>query len=129
MSEATASAESPTRRRSRRALSGLLCFMGTVHFLVPRPFDRLIPKWVPGAPRFWTYASGAAELASGLLVSQPRTRRLGAALAAATIVGVYPANVQMALDNPPRTVWGIGAWLRLPMQLPLIGWALSHTRR
>jgi uncharacterized membrane protein YphA (DoxX/SURF4 family) len=33
--------------------------------------------------RFWTYASGVAEVAVGAAVAVPRTRRLGALAAAA----------------------------------------------
>jgi hypothetical protein len=32
----------------------------------------------------------------------------------------------MALDNKPRTAYGVGLWLRLPMQAPMIRWALRH---
>lgn len=45
-------------RRSRLRLAGVLGFMGVLHFAVPRQFDRIIPRWLPGPPRFWTYASG-----------------------------------------------------------------------
>ena len=63
-------------------------------------------------------------------VAAPRTRRLGATAAAALFVGVFPANVQMACDwsdRPPaaRAV----AWGRLPLQVPLVAWALAVRRR
>jgi uncharacterized membrane protein len=103
--------------------------MGVLHFAIPGQFDRIIPHWVPGRPRAWTYASGVWELTSAALLAGERTRRAGGWVAAATIVGVYPANVQMALDNPPRTRLGIGSWLRLPLQLPMIAWALQQARR
>lgn len=45
------------------------------------------------------------------------------------MVAVYPANVQMAVDNKPRTPYGVAIWLRLPMQFPMIAWALRQTRR
>jgi uncharacterized membrane protein len=110
---------------SRRAilLAALLGNMGTLHFLVPRPFDRLIPKALPGNARTWTYASGAAELGTALLIAIPRTRRLGALLAALLFVAVFPGNVKMALDakaNPGKAI----AVARLPLQWPLVKWAL-----
>ena len=95
---------------------------------MPGPFDRIIPHWVPGRARTWTYVSGACELGSAALLAGERTRRIGGWAAAATIAGVYPANVQMAIDNPPRTPLGVGSWLRLPLQLPMIAWALKQTR-
>jgi uncharacterized membrane protein len=120
--------ESDGQRRSRLLLAGFLLFMGVLHFAVPKPFDKIIPRWLPGNPRTWTYVSGAWELSSAALLAMPRTRRLGAYVAAATLVAVFPANVQMALDNAPTTPFGVGLWARLPVQLPMIAWALKHRR-
>ncbi|MGI8662459.1 MAG: DoxX family protein [Acidimicrobiales bacterium] len=102
--------------------------MGVLHLVVPKPFDKIIPRWMPGNPRAWTYASGLWELSSAALLAMPRTRRLGAYVAAATFVAVYPANVQMAIDNAPSTLFGLGLWARLPLQFPMIAWALKHRR-
>jgi uncharacterized membrane protein len=52
----------------------------------------------------------------------PRTRRLGGWASVALLVGVFPANVQHALDD------GGAVWLRLPLQWPLIAWAHRQTR-
>ncbi len=118
--------------RRARILAGALAFMGVLHFVAPGPFDRIVPR-VLGHPRRWTYLSGAAELASGILTAVPRTRRTGALLATATIVAVYPANWQMALDSgvPPKDAVGWGAWLRLPLQVPMIrfAWRVAHQAR
>ena len=41
-----------------------------------------------------------------------------------TLLAVYPANIQMAVDaGRPRDAEGWAAWLRLPLQLPMIRWA------
>jgi len=102
---------------------------GALHFVVPGFYERIVPRWL-GSPRAWVYGSGVAEVASGLLVAVPRTRRAGAWLAAATIIAVYPANIQMAVDaGVPRSPAGWAAWARLPLQVPLFLWAMSHTRR
>ena len=103
--------------------------MGTLHFLAPKRFDEIVPSWVPGTPRFWTYASGVAELSSGALLASRTTKRAGGWCAAATFVAVYPANVQMAIDNKPTTPFGVAMSLRLPLQFPMIAWALRQTRR
>ncbi len=117
------------RERSARLLAGILVAMGIVHFVVPGGFERIVPR-VLGRPRPWVYLSGVAEIVSGSLLAVPRTRRAGALLATATIIAVYPANWQMALDEgfPPRTAFAVGAWLRLPLQFPLIRWAYKHAR-
>ena len=120
--------EDPRTRKSRLRLAGFLSFMGVLHFAAPKQFDNIIPTWVPGRPRTWTYLSGAAELTSGVLLANRSTKRVGGAMGAATLVAVYPANIQMAFDNKPRTPFGVGMWLRLPMQFPMINWALKHAR-
>ena len=114
--------------RSRYALAGLLLFMGVLHFVVPKPFMRIVPPFL-GNARLWTYASGVAELLSGGLLLSSRTRNLGGWAAAATIVAVYPANIWMAVDaGKPNNPAAIGAWVRLPFQFPLIAWALRIAR-
>ncbi|MGW7047222.1 DoxX family protein [Streptomyces avermitilis] len=110
--------------RSSLLLAGLLATAGVAHFAAPRQFDATIPRALPGKPRTWTYASGVAELALAAGVALPRTRRAAALATAAFFVGVFPANVQMAVDwrhrpAPLRTA----ALARLPLQVPLVLWA------
>ncbi|MFC1416460.1 DoxX family protein [Streptacidiphilus cavernicola] len=111
--------------RSALLLSGLLAGAGVLHFAVPGPFDAIVPKLLPGSPRTWTKASGAAELAVAAAVALPPTRRAGGLAAAGLFAAVYPANVQMAYDyrnaSPLKRAVAYG---RLPLQAPLIGWAL-----
>ncbi|MGZ8751136.1 MAG: DoxX family protein, partial [Pseudonocardia sp.] len=80
------------------ALAALLTVTGVLHLVAPGPFDAIVPRSLPGGPRFWTLASGVAELGVAAAVSVPRTRRLGAAAAAGLFVAVFPANVKMARD-------------------------------
>lgn len=121
--------EDPKVRRSRLAGAGLLAGMGVLHFVVPKAFDGAIPEWMPGKARFWTLFSGVWELGAAALIANRKTKKLGGYAAAATFVAVYPANVQMAIDNPPTTALGVGMLLRLPLQFPMIAWALKHARR
>ena len=125
---------SPVRRaraavsgsRSALALAGLLAGSGALHFAVPGPFDAIVPKLLPGSPRGWTRASGAAELAVAAALALPPTRRLGGLAAAGLLTAVFPANVQMAYDwrNGSRLKRAV-ALGRLPLQAPMIGWALA----
>jgi uncharacterized membrane protein len=105
-------------------LAALLGASGALHFRTPRPYDSIVPRSLPGSPRTWTYVSGAAELAVAAAIAHPRTRRLGGLAAAALFVGVFPANVKMAVDwrnaPPSRRAIAIG---RLPLQVPLVLWA------
>jgi uncharacterized membrane protein len=105
---------------SALALAGLLSVTGVAHFVVPRAYERIVPRLF-GDPDFWVRWSGVAELACAALVAYPRTRRVGALAAAGVFVVVFPANVKMALDG--GVPYGL-AWARLPLQVPLVWWAL-----
>lgn len=105
---------------------------GTLHFVIPSTYEPLIPRAL-GAPRLWVLASGVAEIAAGVLLAVPRTARVGAWAVAAVLVGVLPGNVQMALDGGYSGASGlaaspVAAWARVPLQVPLVLWALAHAR-
>ena len=108
----------------------LFTVSGTVHLVAPRVFEPIVPGWVP-AHRAVVLASGVAELAcaAGMLV--PATRRASGWASAGLLLAVFPANVQMALDARAGggTASVVAAWLRLPLQVPLVAWALAHARR
>ncbi|MFF5483103.1 DoxX family protein [Streptomyces sp. NPDC012935] len=114
----------PRSERSPLLLAGLLATAGVAHFAVPRQFDAVVPRALPGKPRTWTYASGVAELALAAGVALPRTRKVAALAAAGFFVGVFPANVKMAVDWRHRpTQQKAVAIGRLPLQIPLVLWA------
>ncbi|MEV6808701.1 hypothetical protein ACH4NF_16920 [Streptomyces sp. NPDC017248] len=116
--------------RSPLLLAGLLAVAGVAHFAVPRQFDAIVPEQLPGPPRAWTYGSGAVELALAAGIAAPRTRATAAKAAAAFFVGVFPANVQMAVDWRHRPApLRSAALARLPLQVPLVLWARSVSRR
>lgn len=111
------------------ALASLLAAAGLTHAAVPRPYDGIVPAWVPGPPRAWTLAGGAVELLLAAAVAAPRTRRRAALGSATFFVAVFPANVQMALDwrHRPLSQRAV-AYGRLPLQAPLVWWALRVAR-
>jgi len=85
----------PASQRSAYKMAAMLIAIGVGHFAAPKPFDTLIPAELPGSPRFYTLASGVAEVGVGGLLLIPRTRRFGAAAAVALFLAVFPANVNM----------------------------------
>ncbi|MFC7304145.1 hypothetical protein ACFQVC_07960 [Streptomyces monticola] len=119
---------SPSSRSSRSPLylAGLLAGAAVAHCVVPKQFDATIPRALPGSPRAWTYASGAVELTLAAGLAVPRTRRAAALATAGFFVAVFPANVQMAADwwHRPAPLKA-AALARLPLQVPLVRWALS----
>jgi uncharacterized membrane protein len=105
-------------------MGGWLVGMGVLHFVAPKPFDTIVPTELPGSARFYTHASGVAEVAAGALLIAPRTRKFGALASIALFLGVFPANVNMVRlwsQEPAKPVWmRIGAVARLPLQVPMI---------
>ena len=123
----------PMSRRARCSLLGLCVLVGgsgILHFLVPSPYRRIVPAPLRAHAAAVVAASGACELICAALLAFPRTRRVGATATAALFVAVFPANVQMALDSlHADTPLAVIAWLRLPLQAPLIFWALRVRSR
>lgn len=96
----------------------------------PQQFDDLVPTALPGSERSWNYGAGAAELVVAATLVHPRTRRLGGGLAALLFVCVFPGNVKMAWDWRHRSGGEqVLAYLRLPLQVPLVLWARRVRRR
>ena len=110
----------------------MLLGIGTLHFVAPKPFDSIVPAELPGSPRFYTYASGVAEVGIGAALLSPKTRRPAALAAAALYVSVFPANVNMVrlwFQDPSKSLpMRLVAIARLPFQFPMIRQALRVYR-
>jgi uncharacterized membrane protein len=129
------------RRHSRGYYAGLgvmglfYIVAGAYHFVSPRSYLAIMPPYVPW-PLAMIYISGAAEILGGIGVLVPdgfvfpRTRAFTAWGLVALLIAVSPVHINMCLHSeqfPNIPLWAI--WLRLPLQLPLIGWAWYYTRR
>jgi uncharacterized membrane protein len=112
-----------------RVLVAILGVAGIAHFAIPKGFDEIVPRALPGPARMWTLLSGAAELGVAATVVVPRSRHRGAAFAAALFAIVFPANIQMAIDWAHRPLAErVIAYGRLPLQIPLL-WLALRVRR
>jgi uncharacterized membrane protein len=125
--------ERPSIRRTRLGLAALLGGMSVLHLAARPTFEALIPKWLPGDPALWNYASTAAELGSAALLARRSTARAGGAMAFATFAVVWVANLQHAVDGHIPGTSGafagpLTAWLRAPLQLPLLWWSWRVAR-
>lgn len=129
MTAITSSSQRDAGRIGAYRIGALLLGIGTLHFVAPKPFDGIIPAELPGSPRFYTYASGVAEVGIGGLLLVERTRRLAALAAAALFIAVFPGNVNMVRlwwDKPwPMRIIALA---RLPLQIPMITAALKVSR-
>lgn len=119
-----------------RFLIGLFLFAtifvvsGFLHFFYPQPYLRIMPPFVP-FPKVFVQISGAAEILGGLALLLQRFRRLAAYGLVALLLAVFPANIYMAAAHVPFPgVMGQSwvQWLRLPLQIPLIVWAMYYAR-
>lgn len=117
--------------KTGRGLGTLLLVAGTLHFLAPGVFDKIVPPAMPFEPRFWTYLSGVAELIIGAMLFTPISktifrkpiRQIGVWFAFALFVLVYPANIYMAFDWMDHEMPDpIIAFARLPLQFGLFYW-------
>jgi uncharacterized membrane protein len=119
---------------SRRLLAGFFAFAGTMHFVIPRSYEAMMPPSLP-RHREAVVVSGVAEIVGGAAVLSPRTRRFGRWWLLALLVAVFPANVHMAvnpgqvrgldLNKVPR--WAL--WARLPLQPLAMLWVWRATRQ
>jgi uncharacterized membrane protein len=113
-------------------LAALMAVAGTLHFVQPSFFDRIIPPMLPGRARTYTHAFGVAAYALSAALVYPRTRRVGATMTAAFYVAVVPAKVQLTVnwlsDENAGTAKKTMAILHLPWQVPLVTEALKARR-
>ena len=117
--------------RIGRLIMGVLYIgAGGLHFIATRTYAGIVPSYLP-AHRELVVVSGAAEILGGIgvLAPWPPVRRSAAWGLVLLLLAVSPANVTMIAEHerfPSIPLWA--AWIRLPLQLPLIYWAWLYTR-
>ncbi len=105
-------------------------YAGLMHFIRPWLYRPMMPAWLPAHDQL-IFASGVCEVAAGaaLICPERRVRRAGGLLAILTLIGVFPANVEMATHPesfqkiPPAALWA-----RLPLQAVLVAWVVAAMR-
>jgi uncharacterized membrane protein len=116
---------------SRIILAALFAFAGTMHFVIPEQYVGIMPPALPWH-RELVYLSGALEIAGGIGLLVPRTRRAAGIGLVLLLIAVWPANLQMLLNA--RAAGASAAsqaalLLRLPLQLLLMVWVWRTSRR
>lgn len=117
-------------RLSRRLLALFFIGAGVNHFVNPRFYEAIVPPSLKDEATRVVQLSGLAELAGGIGVLLPSTRRLSGVGLIALLAAVFPANLYMAKEpghfkSIPR--WALYA--RLPLQPLMMVWAWRATRR
>ena len=120
--------------RSRIGLAAFFVAAGANHFAKPRFYEAIVPPAIADRKQEINAVSGAAEIAGGLAVLHPASRRLGRWWLLALLVAVFPANLHMAVN--PEQVRGLdmrrfprwALWARLPLQPLCMLWVWRATR-
>jgi uncharacterized membrane protein len=101
---------------------------GVVHLVRPVTFTGIVPHFLPFSTAL-VYVSGVAELicAFGLW----RRKRWAGYAAAVLLLVLWPANLQDAITTQDGhdVVATVVTWLRLPLQIALIWFALQSGRK
>ena len=101
---------------------------GINHFVNPPFYLKMMPPYLP-AHLFLIYLSGFFEIALGALLLIPKFTRLAAWGLIGLLIAVFPANIYMWMNAElfpefsPTLIW-----LRLPLQMVLIGWAFWYIK-
>jgi uncharacterized membrane protein len=115
--------------RSRIALGAFFVGTGVNHFVMPKAYEAIVPPSMQDDAGRLVAISGVAEIAGGIGVLLPATRRLAGAGLIALLAAVFPANLYMA-RSPERFArfprWALYA--RLPLQPLMMRWAWRATR-
>lgn len=103
--------------------------VGIMHFTATRGFEAIVPKVLP-APKLLVWVSGVAEIAGGVGLLIPMTQVWAAWGLIALYVAVFPANINMAINDLPLGKTKVprwAQWARLPLQAVFIAWAWLFT--
>jgi uncharacterized membrane protein len=97
---------------------------GVLHLVSPGGFLWLMPPELGETTNLTlVYASGVIELLC--VVGLQGRWRWAPMLTVLTLLAVWPANIWFAFDQlgSDNTALIIAAWVRLPLQIPLLWWA------
>jgi len=107
-----------------------MVFIGVGHFIKPEPFVVIVPEVLP-YKLLLVYISGVAEIAGGLGLILPQTRKLAGWGLVLLYLAVFPANINMAINDLPldgKHMSPLMLWGRLPVQALFIAAAYWQTR-
>jgi uncharacterized membrane protein len=118
------------RPAGRFLLAAFFIVSGVNHFVSPRFYRAIVPPRLQHEAKRVVDVSGVAEIAGGLGVLLPATRRSAGVCLIALLAAVFPANLYMA--RAPERFQRIPRWAlyaRLPLQPLMMWWAWRATRR
>lgn len=105
-------------------MSAIYCIAGIMHFIKPKGFISITPKWVP-SPEKMNILVGIVELILGVALLFDATRSYAAIGIIILLIAVFPANVNHFQKARRKGQGVLITLIRLPIQLLLIYWAYS----
>ncbi|PKA99416.1 putative membrane protein [Flavobacteriaceae bacterium MAR_2009_75] len=107
-------------------MATLYVLAGINHFIKPRMYRRIIPKYLPN-PKFLVILSGIIEISLGLAMLFMVTKNYALYGIILMLVAFLPVHLYMLSD--PKAAMGLPKWLlfvRLPIQFLLMYWAFTY---
>ncbi|MBL8151693.1 MAG: DoxX family protein [Blastocatellia bacterium] len=114
----------------RALLAVAFILAGYNHFRNPNFYLQMMPPYLPYHLAL-VYISGVFEVLGGIGIMIPQVRKLSGYGIIALLIAVFPANVQMLINNINHEGYTTFTYLliaRLPIQIPLILWAYWCTK-
>jgi uncharacterized membrane protein len=105
-------------------MSALYLLAGISHFIQPRFFLKIIPKWVP-YPELTNFVVGAVEVLLGMALWVSEIRSYVAMGVILLLLAVFPANVYHFQKARRKGQHVAATAIRLPFQALLIYWAYT----
>jgi uncharacterized membrane protein len=112
---------------SKYILAIFMIAAGTMHFVNPEFFLKIMPPYLP-LHRELVVLSGICEVLLGVLLLIPPCSRLAAWGIVALLIAVFPANLHLYQHQNIMPASPVIHLLRLPLQGVFILWAYWHTR-
>jgi uncharacterized membrane protein len=107
-------------------LGAIYVFAGIMHFIVPKVYLRIMPKYLPNHKQL-VFLSGLAEVLLGLGLCFPPTKNI-AVMGIILMLTVF-LLVHFYMLKGAKESAGIPKWiliLRIPLQFVLMYWAYSY---
>ena len=107
-------------------MAGMYILAGIFHFLKPKAYLRIMPRYLP-QPKLLVYLSGAAEILLGIGLFFDETKNLS--IFGIILMLLVFLLVHFYMLSSKKAAAGIPVWaliLRLPLQFVLIWWAYFY---
>lgn len=109
-------------------MSLLFIIAGTMHFIKPKAYLRIMPRYLP-QPKLLVKLSGLAEIILGSLLVVPASKNISIYLIIFMLLIFLTVHFYMLSSKKASA--GIAKWiliLRIPLQFVMMFWAYSYLK-